>query len=152
MHVGTTHRQFCFAALLMNFMSHISPNANVFITSKGCQFVRGPTQRTERLRYQGGSWALSLWCSRCRAEVTEVDSVLMTSDQGLLVIHLASLHRVSVATAAGPSYHSWRLHYIPFEQCTAGRQRNTVLPLSFACFTKLHTFCSSKSAAENPSG
>lgn len=50
-------------------------------------------------------------------EVTLADSILMTSDQGLLVIHLPSLHRVSMATAAGLSYPSWTQCYIPLECC-----------------------------------
>lgn len=90
-------------------------------------------------------------CSCCHMEVTLADSILMTSDQGLLVIHLPSLHRVSMATAAGLSYPSWTHRYIPFEWCIVGRWRNTVLLLTFACvgFDKTARSCSDDSATGN---
>lgn len=103
------------------------------------------------------SWrssAQSLWCSCRHMEVTLAASILMTSDQGLLVIHLPSLHRVSMATAAGLSYPSWTHWYIPLEWCMVGRWRNTVLLLTFACigFYKVARRHSNDSAAGNLSG
>lgn len=65
----------------------------------------------------------------------------MTSDQGLLVIHLPSLHRVSVATAAGLSYPSWTRCYIPLECCMVLEDGETLfcyLHLHVLGFTKLH--------------
>lgn len=65
----------------------------------------------------------------------------MTSDQGLLVIHLPSLHRVSMATAAGLSYPSWTHRYIPFEWCMGLEDGGTLfcyLHLHVLGFTKLH--------------
>lgn len=67
-------------------------------------------------------------------EVTLVDSVLMTSDQGLLVIHLLSLQRVSMATAAELSDPSWTHADVPFE-CWYGRMMDKH---GFLGFTKLH--------------
>lgn len=78
-------------------------------------------------------------------EVTLADSVLMTNDQGLLVIHLPSLYKVSMVTAAGLScaqldalLHSAGVEY-------ALEDRGTV----FSCltlhvlvfFNKLHICC-----------
>lgn len=74
---------------------------------------RGPAQRFSAILEVLGS----LWWSFCHMDVTLVDLILMTSDQGLLVIHLPSLHRVGMATAAGLSYLSWMHCYIPFEWC-----------------------------------
>lgn len=82
-----------------------------------CQLIWGPAPSNERSQVSWRSWAQSLWCSCCHMEVTLADSILMTSDQGLLVIHLPSLHRVSMATAAGLSYPSWTHCYIPFQWC-----------------------------------
>lgn len=76
---------------------------------------QGPAQRDSQLFWR--SWAQSLWWSFCHMDVTLVELILMTSDQGLLVIHLPSLHRVGMATAAGLSYLSWMHCYIPFEWC-----------------------------------
>lgn len=48
-----------------------------------------PAQRDSQLFWR--SWAQSLWWSFCHMDITLVDLILMTSDQGLLVIHLPSL-------------------------------------------------------------
>lgn len=48
-----------------------------------------PAQRDSQLFWR--SWAQSLWWSFCHMDITLVDLILVTSDQGLLVIHLPSL-------------------------------------------------------------
>ena len=83
-------------------------------------------------------------------EVTLADSILMTSNQGLLVIHLPSLHRASMATAAGLSCPSWMYRCIPFEWCMVWKTgENTVLLLTFACVSQSRT---NDSAAGNLKG
>lgn len=73
-------------------------------------------------------------------EVTLADSILMTSNQGLLVIHLPSLHRASMATAAGLSCPSWMHCCIPFEWCMVWKMggKHCFATYICMCFTKSH--------------
>lgn len=80
-----------------------------------CSLLIWPEQWAFQLSWR--SWAHSQWCSCCHMDVTLADLIFMRTVQGLLVIHLPLLHRVSMATAAGLSFYSWMTCCIPFEWC-----------------------------------
>ena len=66
-----------------------------------------------------------------------MELILMTIDQGLLVIHLLPLHRVSMATAATPAGRTGTFH-LSGVSLEDGETRFATYFCMYWIFTKLH--------------